>query len=147
MLYLNRYFTDPDVLHRIPSLFYLLGGLFLSLQTIAFYLIREPSEGESKELSSFISSTKEDQNEETYPDSDRTAKLVENEENEQFSLKPKEVLQTKEFYLVRAWASHTHSCTLLGPVLGLFSCRPFHLLSLWPGNGFFSDYSKVFGQI
>ena len=44
------YFSQPEILDRIPKLFYLLGGLYLGLEIIALFLIRIPSAEEQSEL-------------------------------------------------------------------------------------------------
>ena len=49
-----RYFTDPDLLKRIPQLFYLLSGVFVVMQIMGFLCIREPDEKQKEELSHLL---------------------------------------------------------------------------------------------
>ena len=46
----GRYFEDEEVLNRVPSLFLLLGGIFVTMQIFAFIAIRPPSERETEEI-------------------------------------------------------------------------------------------------
>ena len=48
------YFTDPDVLNRIPYLFLLLGGCFIVLQVIAIILMREPTPQENQQIAGIL---------------------------------------------------------------------------------------------
>ena len=40
----DEYFTDPDLLHRVPSMFLLLGGIYAVMQLIGSLLITNPPE-------------------------------------------------------------------------------------------------------
>ncbi|VDP52324.1 unnamed protein product [Schistosoma mattheei] len=40
LFYIDRRFTDPDVLDRLPSAFLILGGILLFIQVIGFGLLR-----------------------------------------------------------------------------------------------------------
>ena len=92
-----RYFLDKNVLDRVPSMFLMLGGIFASMELLAVLLIREPSNKEVEEIMEFAQKHQE-QNE-------QKSEIKEN--LEAFSLNPKEMLKTKEFYQV-----HTQHCKL-----------------------------------
>ena len=47
---LFRYFTDPQVLDRIPLMFLLLGGVSLAMEIVAMSILREPTEAEIMEI-------------------------------------------------------------------------------------------------
>ena len=47
---LFRYFTDPQVLDRIPLMFLLLGGVSLVMEIVAMSILREPTEAEIMEI-------------------------------------------------------------------------------------------------
>ena len=42
----NRYFSQNEVLDRVPEIFLVMGGLTLALQVIGLALIRDPQEGD-----------------------------------------------------------------------------------------------------
>ena len=46
----HRYFTDPDLLDRIPELFFVLAAIFIVMQIMAIVFLREPTEEELEEL-------------------------------------------------------------------------------------------------
>ena len=85
-----RYFLDEDVLQRVPSMFLVLGGIFASMELLSILLIREPNHHEMEEIKDFVK-TKEEKS---------GKNLDEKEDKEVFSLSPKEMLKTKEFYEV-----------------------------------------------
>ena len=47
---LFRYFTDSQVLDRIPLMFLLLGGVSLAMEIVAMSALREPTETEIIEI-------------------------------------------------------------------------------------------------
>ena len=47
---LFRYFTDSQVLDRIPLMFLLLGGVSLAMEIVAMSILREPTEAEIMEI-------------------------------------------------------------------------------------------------
>ena len=47
----DRYFEDPNVLNRVPSLFLLLGGIFAILQIIGLLFIQEAQDETTTEES------------------------------------------------------------------------------------------------
>ena len=75
----DRYFTDPDLLDRIPWMFLLSGAIYAVMGLIAFFLISEPQHQDKEEISL---DTEHDRNE------------------EEINLKPTQVLRTKTFYQV-----------------------------------------------
>ncbi|TRY67487.1 hypothetical protein TCAL_07649 [Tigriopus californicus] len=87
----DAYFEDPDVLARIPKLFYLLGGTFIVMQIVSIILLRVPTEEELAEMQPILDN-KDDK------DGDQ-----ENANEGTFSLKPMQVLKTSEFY--KMWVS------------------------------------------
>jgi hypothetical protein len=40
----TRYFTDPDLLSRVPNLLLILGGIYLGMGLVACLLINQPPE-------------------------------------------------------------------------------------------------------
>jgi hypothetical protein len=42
MTHLIRYFTDPDLLGRVPNLLLILGGIYLGMGMLACLLISQP---------------------------------------------------------------------------------------------------------
>ena len=75
----DRYFTEPDLLDRIPWMFLLSGALYAVMGLIAFFLISEPQHQDKEEISL---EAKQDGNGET------------------LNLRPTQVLRTKIFYKV-----------------------------------------------
>ena len=75
----DRYFTEPDLLDRIPWMFLLSGALYAVMGLIAFFLISEPQLQDKEEISM---EAKQDRNGET------------------LNLRPTQVLRTKIFYKV-----------------------------------------------
>ena len=73
----DRYYTDPDLLDRIPWMFLLSGAIYAVMGVIAFFLIAEPQHQEKEEIS-------------------LDAKYDGNDEA--LNLKPTQVLRTKTFY-------------------------------------------------
>ena len=41
---MDRYFTDPDLLGRVPGLLLILGGIYLGMGMVACLLINQPPE-------------------------------------------------------------------------------------------------------
>ena len=74
----DRYFTDPDMLERIPLMFLLLGAIFAVLGLIAVLMIREPRDTLSE----------------------NTSLQETSETSEEVNLRPTEVLRTVTFYQV-----------------------------------------------
>jgi len=75
----DRYFTDPDLLARIPWMFLLSGAIYAVMGVIAFFLISEPQHQDKAEISL---DTK-------HPGNDGAR-----------NLKPTQVLRTKTFYKI-----------------------------------------------
>ena len=71
----DQYYTDPDMLERIPLMFLLLGAIYAVLGLLSVIMIREPRDSLSEEISE-----------------------KEVTEGEEVSLAPGEVLRTKTFY-------------------------------------------------
>merc|ERR1719150_1105211 len=38
----NKYFTDPELLSRVPGLMLILGGIYISIQLVACLMVTEP---------------------------------------------------------------------------------------------------------
>ena len=74
----DRYFTDPDMLERIPLMFLLLGAIFAVLGLIAVVMIREPRDTLSE----------------------NTSLQETSDTSEEVNLRPTEVLRTVTFYQV-----------------------------------------------
>ena len=74
----NRYYTDPQMLERIPYMFLMLGAIYAVLGLVSVLMIREP-----REVTSETTSLKEA----VGPEDD-------------FNLRPTEVLRTLTFYQV-----------------------------------------------
>ena len=74
----NRYYTDPEMLERIPYMFLMLGIIYAVLGLLSVVMIREPREAQSEN-----SSLKEAGG-----------------PKEDFNLRPTEVLRTLTFYQV-----------------------------------------------
>jgi len=49
----DKYFTDSQVLDRIPLMFLLLGGVSLAMEIVAMSILREPTEAEIMEIKSW----------------------------------------------------------------------------------------------
>lgn len=74
----NRYYTDPQMLEKIPVMFLMLGAIYAILGLVSVLMIREPREVQSENTS-----------------------LQEAEgPEEDFNLRPTEVLRTLTFYQV-----------------------------------------------
>ena len=71
----DQYYTDPDMLERIPFMFLLLGAIYAVLGLLSVLMIREPRDCLSEERSE-----------------------KEMTEGEETSLTPGEVLRTRTFY-------------------------------------------------
>ena len=74
----NRYYTDPEMLERIPYMFLMLGAIYAILGLLSVIMIREPREAQSENTS--------------------LKEAVGPEED--FNLRPTEVLRTLTFYQV-----------------------------------------------
>ena len=94
----NLYFTDPDLLSRIPSMFLVLGCIYAICGFISLLLISEPENVEATERVSVLSpSGKQKQyNYNTIQQEDKDLSCHEIQK----SLKPSEVLKTATFYQV-----------------------------------------------
>ena len=91
----NLYFTDPDMLSRIPSMFLILGFIYATCGCISLLLISEPSEEENSERVSALSSSLQKQyNTIHQEETDLSYHQI------QKSLRPTEVLRTATFYQV-----------------------------------------------
>ncbi len=123
-----RYFLDGDLLDRVPSLMLLVSGIFVAMQIPGIILLREPSEKEVKAIVAMVEEEEkrnkvkeEEEGEEeredekaeegqkrvkkaTEGDSESTcsssSSSSEDTEPEVFSVHPRDVLKTKEFYIV-----------------------------------------------
>ena len=73
----DRYFTDPELLDRIPWMFLLSGALYAVMGVTAFFLISEPQHLKMEEIS-----------------------LNANHDANDVNLRPTQVLRTKIFYKV-----------------------------------------------
>ena len=78
----DRYFTEPEVLDRIPFLFILLGSIYAVMGFIAVVLIAEPKEPKGGKLE------------------DDEDQKIEHEKTDRKNLSPMEVLKTTWFYQV-----------------------------------------------
>ena len=74
----NRYYTDPGMLERIPVMFLMLGAIYAVLGLVSVLMIREPRESQSENTSLKEAAVPE----------------------EDFNLRPTEVLRTLTFYQV-----------------------------------------------
>ncbi|KAK7448381.1 hypothetical protein BaRGS_00040109, partial [Batillaria attramentaria] len=101
----TSYFSQSEVLDRVPEIFLVLGGLTLCLQVIGLLLIRDPQEGD--EIEEVLGTElKPIVKEEVIPPSndaqsvkDLDAKAV-SEKSEPEQLNPLEVLKRKDFYIL-----------------------------------------------
>jgi len=75
----DRYFTDPNLLARIPWMFLLSGAIYAVLGVIAFFLISEPQHQNKEEIS-------------LEADRDRN--------EEEINVKPTQVIRTNTFYQI-----------------------------------------------
>jgi len=78
----DRYFTEPEVLDRIPFLFILLGSIYAVMGFIAVVLIAEPKEPKGGKLE------------------DDEDQKIEHEKTDRKNLSPMEVLKTTWFYQI-----------------------------------------------
>ena len=78
----DRYYTDPDMLERIPLMFLLLGAIYAVLGLVAVVMITEPEDSLSESNS---------------------VQETENTSEEDGSLRPLEVLRTSTFYQVELY--------------------------------------------
>ena len=76
----NKYYTDPEMLERIPYMFLMLGAIYAVLGLLSVLMIREPREAQSENTS--------------------LKEAVGPEED--FNLRPTEVLRTLTFYQVES---------------------------------------------
>ena len=125
-----RYYTDPDMLDRIPWMFLILGCLFALLGALAVLLISEPDETPSETLS-------------LKSESENVEVVV------QKSYSPTEVLKTATFYQVNKLKNATVVAAVWCFTDVLLTIL---LLQIWIGffsiglcNGLMSTYSKTFG--
>ena len=82
----DRYFTDPDLLDRIPWMFLLSGAIYAVMGVIAFFLISEPQHQDKAEISGVTK----------HPRNDAAR-----------NLNPTQVLRTKTFYKVNFYFMFT----------------------------------------
>ncbi|TRY72373.1 hypothetical protein TCAL_09716 [Tigriopus californicus] len=81
----DKYFTDEDLLGRVPYLFLLIGGSIALMQIISILAIRDPSDDEERELLGNMTILMED--------------LVEKEDKSLHSVKPKGAVKTWAFWI------------------------------------------------
>ena len=93
----NLYFTDPDMLARVPRMFLLSGGLYALFGVISLFLISEPSNtATAAELKSIVAQSEKKQYNTIQKDDNNNS-----EQQQPKSLTPKEVLKTPLFYQVK----------------------------------------------
>ena len=93
----NLYFTDPDMLARVPRMFLLSGGLYALFGVISLFLISEPSNtATAAELKSIVAQSEKKQYNTIQKDDNNNS-----EQQQSKSLTPKEVLKTPLFYQVK----------------------------------------------
>ena len=93
----NLYFTDLDMLARVPRMFLLSGGLYALFGVISLFLISEPSNtATAAELKSIVAQSEKKQYNTIQKDDNNNS-----EQQQPKSLTPKEVLKTPLFYQVK----------------------------------------------
>ena len=84
------YFTDPTLLARVPSLMLILGAIYLSIQSVACFLVTEPSTDPDLLPS----------NEQDAEDEDKNEKILMDQDDGESFVTPKEAFRRKELYLL-----------------------------------------------
>lgn len=82
----DKYFTDEELLARVPYLFLLIGGTIGVMQIISILAIRDPTDDEERELLGNMTIIMED--------------LVEKEDKSLHSVKPKGAVKTWAFWTI-----------------------------------------------
>jgi len=119
----DKYFTDAEVLARVPNMFYMLGGIFCVMGLLATLLVSDPDQATTKSQELELRVT--DEEERKKKEREEEEEPEENKEGNSktpFSLTPLQVLQTSAFYM--SW-------------IGFFN--------ITLTSGILQNYSKTFG--
>ncbi len=129
----SKYFTDPTLLNRVPTLMLYLTAIYLTVQMIACLLVTEPNIPCNESTSDFQQLDNEN---ETKDKESKRAKMN--------SISPMEALKTREFYILwltrfsvvlitqsiagfykafgQTFISDDHFLSLVGAICSIFNC-------------------------